>query len=227
MTLLHLIPYNQFFINNRKAQLQQFKLHKSNQLEFLENQIRSLGCDADLLDSARELIFTNAREDIITTRHKLYKLNLQIDVLMKQIYDAECFLNTLKSSPSLLVENLKKNIHKAFTHYEDTHLLGFSPQVRVSLISIRYGLDELINYDEGFTSEAWRVHYLRLCGFLCDMYSKVRKENKDPEFQELLAELIESTHVDPNKDFTCRFRNRKKCMAMVWRIMRALRVFIN
>ncbi|WP_392538904.1 hypothetical protein [Legionella sp. 227] len=119
--------------------------------------------------------------------------------LQKHIPAAQLFLQTLHERPLESVQSLINKIWEAFTHYEDTHLTDLAPQVRISLFTARYGLNTLTSYVEGYdpayTNSLHRTNYLRLCGFLWDMYSRVKQEKKDPEFEKLLGHLVESTHM--------------------------------
>lgn len=135
------------------------------------------------------------------TNDQLIQLRSRESFLNKHIPAAESFLRVLQNNPLELVNNLVNKLKKAFNNYEDTHLTGLSPQVRISLIAERYGLKELIPYDGGYNPSSLqlqpthRANYLRLCGFIWDMYSNVRQEKQDSEFEKILAELVESTHV--------------------------------
>lgn len=132
---------------------------------------------------------------------ELTQLQSRKSFLINHIRDAELFLRTLHENPLELVQTLANKLQKAFNDYEDTHLTGLFPQVRISLIAARYGLDELTRYESGYNPEALqfqpthRANYLRLCGFIWDMYSRVKQESQDAEFEKKLAELVESTHV--------------------------------
>lgn len=132
---------------------------------------------------------------------ELAQLQSRKSFLNKHIRDAELFLRTLHENPFKLVQTLANKLQKAFTDYEDTHLTGLFPQVRISLIAARYGLGELTRYESGYNPEALqfqpthRTNYLRLCGFIWDMYSRVKQENQDTAFEKTLEELVKSTHV--------------------------------
>lgn len=141
-------------------------------------------------------------ERVIDETHaELTQLNSRKSFLNNHIGGAEIFLRTLQENPLELVQTLATRLQKAFNDYEDTHLTGLSPQVRISLIAARYGLGELTRYESGYNPEALqlqpihRSNYLRLCGFIWDMYTRVRQENLDTAFEKTLADLVESTHV--------------------------------
>ncbi|MCE0724765.1 MULTISPECIES: hypothetical protein [Legionella] len=123
--------------------------------------------------------------------------------LKEHIPAAQSFLNTLQEDPLGAVQTLTRKIWDAFIDYEDTHLTGLSPQVRICLLSGRY-LHLLTSYPGGYSSDYvnsfHRSNYLRLCGFLWDVYSKVKHEKRDAEFEKILTSLIESTHVDHHGD---------------------------
>ncbi|KTC82384.1 hypothetical protein Lche_0648 [Legionella cherrii] len=124
--------------------------------------------------------------------------------LKEHIPAAQLFLKMLQENPQASVQALVDKIWQAFIDYEDTHMTGLSPQVRISLIAARYGLNILVSEIEGFddhyTKVIQRNNYLRLCGFLWDMYFKIKQEDKDPAFEKILASLIESTHVTLHDD---------------------------
>lgn len=125
------------------------------------------------------------------------------DWLKEHIPAAKLFLHTLQENPLELVQTLTNKIWEALIHYEDTHLTGLSPQVRICLLAVRY-LNQLTFYPGGYapdyTNPIHRANYLRLCGFLWDMYLKVKQEKKDVAFEKILGSLIESTHVAEHGD---------------------------
>ncbi|WP_115711184.1 hypothetical protein [Legionella sainthelensi] len=135
------------------------------------------------------------------TNAELTQLKSRKSFLDNHILVGGIFLRTLQENPFELVQTLANRLQKAFIDYEDTHLTGLSPQVRISLIAARYGLGELTRYESGYNPEALqfqsthRANYLRLCGFIWDLYSRVRQENLDTAFEKTLADLVESTHV--------------------------------
>lgn len=123
------------------------------------------------------------------TNAELTQLKSRKSFLDNHILVAGIFLRTLQENPLELVQTLANRLQKAFIDYEDTHLTGLSPQVRISLIAARYGLGELTRYESGYNPEALqfqsthRANYLRLCGFIWDLYSRVRQENLDTAFE--------------------------------------------
>ncbi|MGM9452615.1 hypothetical protein ACTAZI_04680 [Legionella bozemanae] len=128
----------------------------------------------------------------------LHELRSRRIWLNEHIPAAQLFLQTLQENPLASVQALSNKIGDALIHYEDTHLTGLSPQVRIGLLAVRY-LNQLTfypgGYDPDYTNQIHRANYLRLCGFLWDMYLKVKQENKDAAFEKVLASLIEGTHV--------------------------------
>ena len=118
--------------------------------------------------------------------------------LQRHIPEATLFLRNLNKNPATSLNELQNRIIVAFTTYEDEHLTGLSPQVRISLIATQYGLKLLNKNENGL--ELMRINYLRMCGFLWDMYYRVAQENKEDPFQNLLKTLLESTHIDENGD---------------------------
>lgn len=128
----------------------------------------------------------------------LQQLSSRRSWLKKHIPAAHLFLQTLQENPLVSVQMLTNKIWEALIHYEDNHLTGLSPQVRIGLLAVRY-LNQLTFHPEGYapehTNQIHRANYLRLCGFLWDMYLKVKQEKKDVEFERILGSLIESTHV--------------------------------
>ncbi|WP_131778874.1 hypothetical protein [Legionella bozemanae] len=127
--------------------------------------------------------------------HELYSRRAWLN---EHIPAAQLFLQTLQENPLASVQALSNKIWNALIQYEDTHLTGLSPQVRIGLLAVRY-LNQLTFCPEGYlpdyTNQIHRANYLRLCGFLWDMYLKVQQENKDAAFEKVLASLIASTHV--------------------------------
>ncbi|VEB32423.1 hypothetical protein [Legionella cherrii] len=100
----------------------------------------------------------------------------------------------LQENPQASVQALVDKIWQAFIDYEDTHMTGLSPQVRISLIAARYGLNILVSEIEGFddhyTKVIQRNNYLRLCGFLWDMVFQDKTRRQRSAFEKILASLI-------------------------------------
>ncbi|CAM2745901.1 Uncharacterised protein [Legionella steigerwaltii] len=142
-------------------------------------------------------------QTIIEVQTGLRELSSRRAWLKEHIPAAQLFLKTLQEDPRMSVHALTDKIWDAFINYEDTHLTGLSPQVRICLIAVRYW-SLLTSYPQGYTPEyinpIHRSNYLRLCGFLWDMYSKVKQEKNDAEFEKILKNLIESTHVAQHGD---------------------------
>ncbi|WP_131795205.1 hypothetical protein [Fluoribacter gormanii] len=140
---------------------------------------------------------------IIEAQNRLQELSSRRDWLNEHIPAAQLYLETLQENPMKLVQDLTNRIWEAFVHYEDTHLVGLSPQVRMCLIAVQY-MNLLTTYpgvgDPGYLNQVHRSNYLRLCGLLWDMYSNVKQENKDAEFENVLRSLVESAHVAQHGD---------------------------
>lgn len=126
--------------------------------------------------------------------------------LTKHISAANLFLHNLQNQPQESVAALANKLINAFTDYENRHLVGLSAQVRISLIAVRYGLSQLLVSPSSYTFDSMnaqhRVNYLRLSGFLWDMYTRVRHEQRDAQFEKILGGLVEDTHVLENSDLS-------------------------
>ncbi|QMT61269.1 hypothetical protein [Legionella sp. PC997] len=140
---------------------------------------------------------------IIGTQELLQNLFSRRAWLNEHIPAAQLFLETLQENPMKSVQDLSNRIWDALANYEDTHLFDLSPQVRICLIAVRY-LNQLTIYpgvsDPDYLNQVHRSNYLRLCGFLWDMYTNVKNEKKDAEFEKVLGSLIESTHIAQHGD---------------------------
>ncbi|WP_454782932.1 hypothetical protein [Legionella sp. WA2022007384] len=164
-----------------------------------------------------QLELSRLEEERNQFKHKIYPLEQAIREAQERLQNffsrrtwlnehipaAEIFIQTLQENPMKLVQDLSNKIWGALVNYEDTHLFGLSPQVRTCLIAVRY-LQQLTFYplvgEPDYLNQIHRSNYLRLCGFLWDMYSNVQKEGKDPEFEKILGSLIESTHLAQHGD---------------------------
>ncbi|WP_141676697.1 hypothetical protein [Legionella jamestowniensis] len=122
---------------------------------------------------------------------------------------AQQFLQTLKEQPDLLVKSLHDRIFQKFFDYEYNHPAGLSPRVRFCLLNFPAKLQELApvvtpnNFPDSkeFDFKKYtQINYLRLCGFIWEMYSQVKKEGTDEKFTDLLIELINELHIDENGD---------------------------
>lgn len=129
---------------------------------------------------------------------ELNTLISQNELIQKQIESANVFLHVLRSTPRILVMELRAKLLAAVNAYEDKHTSNQSLAVRSCLHAIHNGLDLLIAdiYDVATQQQ----NYLRLCGFLADLYSRVQQENRDDIFLRTLAEVINTTHIHPQED---------------------------
>ncbi|WP_428414110.1 hypothetical protein, partial [Legionella sp.] len=129
---------------------------------------------------------------------ELNKLLSQNEWIQQQIESANVFLHVLCSTPRVLVMDLREKLLAAVNAYEDKHMSNQSLAVRSCLHAIHNGLDFLIA--DVYDLKIQQQNYLRLCGFLADMYSRVQQENKDDVFLLTLAEVIDTTHIHPLED---------------------------
>ncbi|MDR3501084.1 MAG: hypothetical protein P4L79_00700 [Legionella sp.] len=128
----------------------------------------------------------------------LNKLISQNELIQQRIESANLFLHVLCSNPRALVMELRDKLLAAVNAYEDKHMSNQSLAVRSSLHAIHNGLDLLIADVNDLRVQ--QQNYLRLCGFLADIYSRVQQENKDDVFLSTLEEVINTTHIDPRED---------------------------
>lgn len=123
------------------------------------------------------------------------ELALRQHWLNVHITAAESFINEMHYNPAQLAVNLHTRFIAALNEYEATNFEKLSPAVRMSLFNFKYGLNALI---VPFADvEIQRQNYLTLCGFLWEMYSQAKQENKDEAFLDCIVPLIESTHIIP------------------------------
>lgn len=132
-------------------------------------------------------------------QEKIAKAKIREQYLLQHIPAAQSFVAHLKDKPANLVMALQQRIRVAIVSYESQYFLQRSPQVRLSLLALKYARNHLIEDNE--LPHPQRVNYLKLCGFLNDLYNKVASERLDEPFTQMLAQLIESTHVQPDSDF--------------------------
>jgi predicted phage tail protein len=117
------------------------------------------------------------------------------DWLHAHIPNARLFIEAMIYNPAQLVSALKEKFVSEILAYEKKYFVALSPQVRISLLHVHYGLDPLI---ENHPDHQVQIrNYLRLCGFLCDLYTRVSQENKENPFLDYLVQIINSTHVLP------------------------------
>ncbi len=163
-----------------------------------------------IIDLQRQLIYwSSLRKDHIDDMapyqnniHRLTqeqnKLIAKNELIEQQIESANSFLNVLSNNPRALVMDLRDTLLTAVNAYEDKHMRNQSLAVRSSLHAIHNGLNFLIN--DAYDLSVQRQNYLRLCGFLADMYAQVQRANKDDAFLDMLAEVINTTHIHPQED---------------------------
>lgn len=153
------------------------------------------------LDQQRKALVNDMRpyqNNISTVTQELNKLLAQNDQIQQQIESARAFLNVLVSNPRTLVMDLREKLLAVVSAYEDKHMSNQSLAVRSCLHAIHSGLPSLI-FDVA-DIKTQQENYLRLCGFVADMYSRVQRENKNDVFLSTLAEVINTTHLDPQED---------------------------
>ncbi|MBI2786196.1 MAG: hypothetical protein HYX60_07810 [Legionella longbeachae] len=170
--------------------------------EVIKGVIESLLSELNRLQLQRAMIlskmepYETVRNNIQVTLSQLYARQTW---LTKHIPAARLFLQTINDSPAESVNALINKLVKAFTDYEDKHLIGLSSQVRISLIAVRYGLNIMLTYPTEYVPEylniIHRQNYLRLSGFLWNLYHRVKQEQKDASFETILGELVESSHI--------------------------------
>lgn len=118
--------------------------------------------------------------------------------LEKHLFDGNSFLQTLHNNPAELTYILHSKIMSMVNEYEKKHFIGLSPQVRISLLLIKTSLNALIDgTDDPYIQ---RQNYLRVCAFLCELYFQVHTENKDKDFIQSIAKLLEDVHIQPSGD---------------------------
>lgn len=118
--------------------------------------------------------------------------------VQQQVNSASLFIQALRFNPRVLVMELRDKLLTAINEYETHFFVKRSLQVRSSLFAIHKGLELLIT--DSFDPNIQRQNYLRLCGFLADLYSRVQREDKDKDFLDCLAGVINTTHVNPQDD---------------------------
>ncbi|CEK10332.1 hypothetical protein [Legionella hackeliae] len=120
---------------------------------------------------------------------------------------AKKFLERLNNNPADLVNSLHQKLLNDFRQYEDHHPAGLSPRVRFCLLNIEEKLKELytapaLSYLRfGFEEQQrHQINYLRLCGFILDMYRQVKAEGQSEEFTDLLIGLVNDLHIGESDD---------------------------
>lgn len=175
------------------------KNHDSMDTYWLRLELQSLESQRDEIERRMKPYERNIRE----AEASLRELSSRRAWLKEHIPAAQLFLKTLQENPMASVQALTNRMWESFINYENTHLTGLSPQVRICLIAVRYW-NLLTSCPEGYapdyTNPIHRGNYLRMCGFLWDIYTKVKEENQDAEFEKILGSLIESTHVAQHSD---------------------------
>lgn len=152
----------------------------------LEGQLSDLQAQASRLDGE---IQPHLRQ-IRSSRALIDEANQRLTWLNHHIAQGSAFLNTLRTNPQILVQNLKSRIGSALKKYEEEHPQGLSPQVRICLWKIQEKLN-FLSSNQGNV----QINYLQLCALLQDMHLRVSAERQNKEFTELLNALLEESHV--------------------------------
>ncbi|MGL5741287.1 MAG: hypothetical protein ACRCXC_01405 [Legionella sp.] len=142
-------------------------LHQMNDMMSMAT-IASLRSELEHLQNQRAQILSEMQpyEDVLRQAEaQVIALRSRQTWLKKHLPAATTFLATLNDTPQESVTALANTLTKAFTEYEDSHLT-LSPQVRISLIAVRYGLHDLLVQPVGFAPDyamqQQRTNYLRL-----------------------------------------------------------------
>lgn len=149
--------------------------------------------------SQREIVqqITKEHNDL---QQKMGKLIQKQKWLQDHIDSANSFIKKVNENPQELVNELKGTLEKTIEDYKKQHFINRSLQVRRSLFMIENGLTWLIK--NSWEPEVHCQNYLRLCGFLVDCYTQVQQENKDKDFLQTLADIINTIHINPQEDLS-------------------------
>lgn len=161
-----------------------------------ELQRRLISLDQQRKDRVNDML--PYQNNIRSLTQELNNLISQNELIQQQIGAANLFLQVLCSNPRALVMDLRNKLLTVVNAYEDQHMSNQSLAVRSSLHAIHQGLDFLIADVDDVTVQ--QQNYLRLCGFLADIYSRVQQEDKDDVFLSTLEEVINTTHIHPQDD---------------------------
>ncbi|KTD20209.1 Uncharacterised protein [Legionella lansingensis] len=175
----------------------------------LNTQLNSLISERYSLERQREPYLRNVSQ----LEEKISIAQARIQWIEKHVKEGRQFLQTLADDPSHLLTQLKNKLVNCFTDFEQNHPAGLSPQVRFCLLNLQHRLQDLFTpiatygmvdpqYQLPTISQSFfdRICYLRLCAFILDIYQRVNEEGKDEQFIDLLIDLVNSTHIDKNKD---------------------------
>lgn len=143
---------------------------------------------------------------------KIHQLEARNHWLAKHIPAAESFLATLENNPAQLVSALKVKIIKTINEYEEKHFIKRSRQVRISLWQIHNSLELLA--PDVYDKREQQLNYLRLCGYLGNLYANVALENKDKDFLSCLAQIMNSTHVHSQGDLPGRWKTNSNALVL-------------
>ncbi|WP_131783776.1 hypothetical protein [Legionella gresilensis] len=189
----------------------------------------------DLLSAGKTISLTNELNNLKNKRFKLEKdiddyqnqivqcqqsireTKERITWIKRNVAQGEEFLQNIKNAPSLLVDNLSNKILSRLKNYDKKHPLGLPEEVRGCLLYIQEKLTLLTSTNttvlpalnpEVIAPEIYcaQINYLRLCGFLWEMYRLVESKVQDKSFLLLLDELIESTHIPEAGDLPDEFQ---------------------
>lgn len=142
------------------------------------------------------------KEACETTKNLVQNQRKQLELrgawLAQHLPAAESFLSALEHEPQRLVDELKQKLLNAIDTYEEQHFMGLTVQVRMSLWQIRHGLEQVLIASPDAREQ--RLNYLRLCGFLGELYARLPQEKKEEHFLNALVAVINSTHVRSQDD---------------------------
>ncbi|ASQ46331.1 hypothetical protein [Legionella clemsonensis] len=159
------------------------------------------------------------KQQITRSRKEIAQAEARISWIKNHTVKAQHFLKILRENPVTLVQSLQEKILKKFFDYEYNHPAGLSPRVRICLLAIHAKLEQLctpaVNPSrlypdlEANSSQSVQISYLRLCGFIWEMYWQVKHEERNEEFTNLLIELINELHIDEDGDLPDDLRSGK------------------
>ncbi|WED41804.1 hypothetical protein [Legionella cardiaca] len=145
------------------------------------------------------------------------KCRKRIEWIDKHIQKGQQFLQTLNNNPSQLTTHLQQKLVANFKNYDFYHPAGVSPQVRFCLLNLQEKFNELFTlpvpatlypltqvsypYIQTYlTQTTSHINYLRFCGFLWEMHHRVANEGIDEDFNNILVDLLNETHIPENGD---------------------------
>lgn len=135
-----------------------------------------------------------------SSRAQLDRANARLRWLEQHVQEGNIFLHTLSHNPAQLLTRLKQNLLQAFKKYDDENPANRSVQVRSCLLNSQQKLQCFADDPLQVDNKNLQINYLRLCAFIQDMYFQVHTAGKDQEFSNLLASILEGTHIATNGD---------------------------